>query len=133
MRRSSLLTCTIAAITGGFVVVGGGLSAVAARKPAEALRANVSVQPNATHDQCVFNVSWVASEPATVATYQVASSSTAITSRSSTLQSKTTNETSASWVIEDNAAFYVDISIQYVDGRWSKPLSIGAPAWDCLG
>ena len=81
----------------------------------------------------MFNVSWTASEPTMVATYQVASSSTAITSKSSTLQSKTTNETTASWVSADEAAFYVDISVQYVDGRWSKPMSIGAPAWDCLG
>jgi hypothetical protein len=132
MRRSSLVACAMATLT-TCALVGTGTTADAARKPADALRANVSVQPNATHDMCVFNVSWVASEPAQVATYQVVSGGAAITSKTSNLQSKTTNETSASWVIADEAAFYVDVSIQYVDGRFSKPLSIGAPAWDCLG
>ncbi len=132
MRRSSLVACALATLSTGLLVTVGG-TADAARKPAEPLRANVSVQPNATHDQCVFTVGWVASEPALVSTYQVTSGSAAITSKSTAVQSKTTNETTASWVIEDDAAFYVDISIQYVDGRWSKPLSIGAPAWDCLG
>ena len=132
MRRSSLVACALATLT-TCALVGTGTTADAARKPAQPLSATVSVQPNATHDQCVFSVSWVATEPAQVAAYQVVSAGAAITSKTSAIQSKTTNETSASWVIDDNAAFYVDLSIQYVDGRWSKPLSIGAPAWDCLG
>ena len=38
-----------------------------------------------------------------------------------------TNETTATWVIDDNAAFYVDVSVRYVDGRWSKPSSHRRP------
>ena len=132
MRRTPIIACATALIAAG-LLSGLNDSATAARKPGE-LSASVSLQPNATHDACVLSITWFAAEPTSVAAYSVKSDAAPITAKStSSLQAKMTNETTASWVIADNAGFYVDITAKYVDGRWSKPMSIGFPSWDCLG
>jgi hypothetical protein len=131
MRRFSLVACATAllAVT---AVAGINESASAARKPSTALTANVAIAPNATHTACVLTISWTAADPAKVAGYVVRWDDETLSAKSK-VEAKATNDTSASWEFPDNGAFYVDITVSYIDGRWSKPMSIGYPAWDCLG
>ena len=131
MRRFSLVACATAIIATG-AIAGVTESATAARKPSSPLASTtIRLAPNDTNTGCVLTVSWVPSDPEQVTGYVVRSDDAPVSAKSS-LQAKTTNQSTASWEFANHAAFYMDITVQYADGRSSKPWSMGYPAWNCF-
>ena len=132
MRRFSLVACATAIIATG-IFAGVNESATAARKPSSPLASTtIRLVPNETNTACVLTVSWVPNDPQHVLGYIVRSDDAPVSAKSTSVQAKTTNETTASWEFADYGAFYMDITVTYDDGRSSKPWSMGYPAWNCL-
>lgn len=80
----------------------------------------------------MLTLSWTAAEPERVASYLVQANNAPLKGKN-TVQGNVITETSSSWTIDDDSPFYVDVTINYVDGRPSKAWSVDSSAWSCLG
>jgi hypothetical protein len=131
MRRLPVLAA-LALLAAG-LVAGTTDSATAAKKPPPFSVESVTlVASEAQPGRCVLTVSWAPSEPERVASYLVQGNNAPLRGKN-TVQGSVVQETTSSYTIDDDSPFYVDVTINYVDGRDSKPFSVGDPAWSCLG
>ena len=129
MRRFVILAAT-AALSAG-LVAGATDTASAARRPAPFASTSATLGLNETQDRCVLTVSWEPSQPERVASYLVQANNAPLKGKN-TVQGNTQQETSTRWEFADDTPFYVNVTINYTDGRSSKPFSVGNASWSCL-
>ena len=131
MRRSTVAALATAALATGLLGAVADSANAAKPLPPFAFQA-VGVAPNETQDRCVVSVQWAPSEPERVESYLVQANNAPLKGKN-TVQGNVITETSSTWFIDDDSPFYVNVTINYVDGKSSKTWSVGNTSWSCIG
>ena len=131
MRRSTVAALATATLAAG--LLGGVVESANAAKPLPpfALQA-ITVAPTRPRTVAFVTLQWAPSEPERVESYLVQANNAPLKGKN-TVQGNVITETSSSWEIDDNSPFYVDVTINYLDGKPSKAWSVGNTSWDCIG